>query len=172
MGCAWPAKQKEYLASLQRDRRRTSTLLTEKITLGTSSGGQERSGKKSGNKNRKQVTENNELLENEEIENDEALNDKDTGVVHAKMEDGTLFPDDYRRISVPRSEEDGRKASREEARANIVVTGGAFTFLLLAALLVTATFLMSPVIEQVFGKTQLVHSYSCSLMNGNCSCVL
>ena len=94
------------------------------------------------------------MLENEEIEKDEALNDKDTVVVHTKMEDNTLLPDNYRRISVPRSEEDGRKASREEARASIVVTGGAFTFLLLAALLVTATFLMSPVIEQVFGETQ------------------
>ena len=83
--------------------------------------------------------------------------------MHAKMEDDTLLPNDYHSNSGHRPEEDGRKARRQEARANIVVTGGAFTFLLLAALLVTATFLMSPVIEQVFGEPGTFTL--CSLLN-------
>ena len=41
---------------------------------------------------------------------------------------------------------------KEQQTTNVVVTGGALTFVVLAAILVTASFLMSPVIEQVFGK--------------------
>ena len=36
--------------------------------------------------------------------------------------------------------------------ATAIVTSGALTFMILAAALVTASFLMSPVIEDVFGK--------------------
>ena len=36
-------------------------------------------------------------------------------------------------------------------RANVMVTSGALLFILVAATLVTATFLMSPVIEDAFG---------------------
>ena len=39
-------------------------------------------------------------------------------------------------------------------RATVMVTSGALTIILLAATLVTATFLMSPVIEKVFSKYQ------------------
>jgi hypothetical protein len=45
-----------------------------------------------------------------------------------------------------------RQESINSSRATAVVTGGALTFVLLAALLVTASFLMSPVIEEIFGK--------------------
>jgi len=34
----------------------------------------------------------------------------------------------------------------------VLITSGAMTFLVLAATLVTATFLFSPTIEQIFGK--------------------
>ena len=44
------------------------------------------------------------------------------------------------------------KGKEEQETTNVVVTGGALTFVILAAILVTASFLMSPVIEQVFGK--------------------
>ena len=129
---------------------KTGKLSVADHALGTSSSGQDRGG---GNIKREKVSEH-IFLEGEEIEHGESKTDNETVVVHAKIKDDTLLPDDYRSNSGPRSEEDGRKASREEARANIVVTGGASTFLLLAALLVTATFLMSPVFEQVFGETQ------------------
>ena len=39
--------------------------------------------------------------------------------------------------------------------ATAIVTSGALTFMILAAALVTASFLMSPVIEDVFGKGSL-----------------
>ena len=49
-------------------------------------------------------------------------------------------------------EEITRKAERQQKRATVMVTSGGLTFILLAAALVTTSFLMSPVIEQVFGK--------------------
>ena len=42
----------------------------------------------------------------------------------------------------------------QRRKATVMVTSGALTIILLAATLVTATFLMSPVIEKVFGKYQ------------------
>ena len=45
-----------------------------------------------------------------------------------------------------------RKNTTQRRRATVMMTSGALTFVLLAATLVTATFLMSPVIEKVFGN--------------------
>ena len=42
--------------------------------------------------------------------------------------------------------------ARRRKRATVFVTSGAMTFILMAATLVTATFLMSPTIEQIFGE--------------------
>ena len=52
-------------------------------------------------------------------------------------------------------EEQKRKMTNtkyQRRRATVMVTSGALTIILLAATLVTATFLMSPVIEKVFSK--------------------
>ena len=48
-----------------------------------------------------------------------------------------------------------RKAKKQQKRDTVLVTSGALTFILLAASLVTISFLMSPVIEQIFGKSKL-----------------
>ena len=47
-----------------------------------------------------------------------------------------------------------REEKRKQRRATALVTSGALTFIILAATLVTASFLMSPVIEKIFGKRQ------------------
>ena len=47
-------------------------------------------------------------------------------------------------------QEDIERQKRKTATA--IVTSGALTFMILAAALVTASFLMSPVIEDVFGE--------------------
>ena len=47
-----------------------------------------------------------------------------------------------------------RKAKKQQKRDTVLVTSGALTFILLAASLVTISFLMSPVIEQIFGKSK------------------
>ena len=44
------------------------------------------------------------------------------------------------------------RCDTKSERANAMVTSGALIFILIAATLVTATFLMSPVIEDAFGK--------------------
>ena len=44
------------------------------------------------------------------------------------------------------------RCDEKTERANVMVTSGALLFILIAATLVTATFLMSPVIEDAFGK--------------------
>ena len=44
-----------------------------------------------------------------------------------------------------------RSDTDKTERANVMVTSGALLFILVAATLVTATFLMSPVIEDAFG---------------------
>ena len=49
-----------------------------------------------------------------------------------------------------------RKAKKQQKRDTVLVTSGALTFILLAASLVTISFLMSPVIEQIFGKQHIV----------------
>ena len=41
---------------------------------------------------------------------------------------------------------------QKRKKATAIVTSGALTFMILAAALVTASFLMSPVIEDVFSK--------------------
>ena len=47
---------------------------------------------------------------------------------------------------------EGDLERQKRKRATAIVTSGALTFMVLAAALVTASFLMSPVIEDVFGK--------------------
>ena len=44
------------------------------------------------------------------------------------------------------------RSSKEKKRTNVIVTSGGLIFMLIAAALVTATFLMSPVIEDIFSK--------------------
>ena len=53
--------------------------------------------------------------------------------------------------------EGGRRSNKDESKkvhskSTIAVTGGALTFILIAATMVTTSFLMSPVIEQMFGE--------------------
>ena len=57
-----------------------------------------------------------------------------------------------RKDSIYLMEEITRKAERQQKRAAVMVNSGALTFILLAAALVTTSLLMSPVIEQIFGK--------------------
>ena len=57
-----------------------------------------------------------------------------------------------RKDSIYLMEEITRKAERQQKRATVMVNSGALTFILLAAALVTTSLLMSPVIEQIFGK--------------------
>ena len=45
-----------------------------------------------------------------------------------------------------------KKEEKQKKRATVIVTGGALTFIIMAAALVTTSFLMSPVIEEIFGK--------------------
>ena len=45
-----------------------------------------------------------------------------------------------------------REKKKTKKKASIIVTSGALTMTLLAATLVTSSFLMSPIIEQIFGK--------------------
>ena len=44
------------------------------------------------------------------------------------------------------------RQKKNQKRATAIVTSGALTFIVLAATMVTASFLMSPVIEEIFGK--------------------
>ena len=55
-----------------------------------------------------------------------------------------------------RSQEIERKAKKYDGRATKVVTSGALTFILLAATLVTTSFILSPVIEQIFGEMDCI----------------
>ena len=54
------------------------------------------------------------------------------------------------RIKFLKIQGDIERQKRKTATA--IVTSGALTFMILAAALVTASFLMSPVIEDVFGR--------------------
>ena len=45
-----------------------------------------------------------------------------------------------------------RRIKQKKSKATVFITSGAMTFLVLSATLVTATFLFSPKIEQIFGK--------------------
>ena len=57
-------------------------------------------------------------------------------------------------ISTETLKYNSRAVSKTE-RANVMVTSGALIFILIAATLVTATFLMSPAIENAFGQYEL-----------------
>ena len=45
-----------------------------------------------------------------------------------------------------------RREKEKKSRATVFITSGAMTFIVLAATLVTATFLFSPTIEEIFGE--------------------
>jgi len=49
-----------------------------------------------------------------------------------------------------KSKEERKKEKKKQKRSSLVVTSGALTFILLAATMVTTSFLMSPMIEQIF----------------------
>ena len=48
------------------------------------------------------------------------------------------------------------RSSKEEKRTNVIVTSGGLIFMLIAAALVTATFLVSPVIKDIFSKYSML----------------
>jgi hypothetical protein len=98
---------------------------------------------------RKLIPEHGEVLE--ENENTEAMSDNDDmNLKTDEISSISLVPSHYSRNSNYRSEKVEKKARRQQQRASAVVTGGALTFVLLAALGVTATFPMSPVIEEIW----------------------
>ena len=78
--------------------------------------------------------------------------------VEAKAEFFTISPESLATSSL-KSKEEKRKAKKNHSRSTIVVTTGALTFILLAATMVTTSFLMSPIIEKMFGKIE--HSLYC-----------
>ena len=55
-----------------------------------------------------------------------------------------------------KSKEERMKEKKKQKRSSLVVTSGALTFILLAATMVTTSFLMSPMIEQIFGEGSLL----------------
>ena len=85
------------------------------------------------------------------FEDDEAeeVHDASSDLIGASDDKNSL---QYRKDSSQLQAEITRKSDLEQKRASAIVTSGALTFILLAAALVTTSFLMSPVIEQIFGK--------------------
>ena len=60
-----------------------------------------------------------------------------------------------------------RREKEKKSRATVFITSGAMTFIVLAATLVTATFLFSPTIEEIFGEKCLgVKSEAINIYNG------
>ena len=102
---------------------------------------------------RKRVLGHVEFFEDEEVEKYEEFSDNNASDINidAEMSSLSLVPSHYSRKSSQKSEKEERRASRQQKRASVVVTGGALTFVVMAAVLVTVSFLMSPVIEQIFG---------------------
>ena len=58
---------------------------------------------------------------------------------------GTLF----NRLAAAETQ---KQSNNEQERANVIVTSGGFIFLLIAAALITASFIMSPVLETILSK--------------------
>ena len=92
-----------------------------------------------------------EFLEEEEVETDEAFVEKNASdviinIADLEISNPSLVQSRYTRKCRQTTEEEERRTSRQ------VVTGGTLTFVFLAAVLVTASFLMSPAIEELFGK--------------------
>ena len=57
-----------------------------------------------------------------------------------------------RRVGEVERRERLRKKKRNQKRATVIITSGAMTFIVMTATLVTVTFLMSPVFEEIFGQ--------------------
>ena len=109
--------------------------------------GQGRKGEK------KRVVGHVEFLEHEEVMNDDTCdnNDVNRDKVDLEMSSLSLVQSLYTR----QASKEERKKIRQQKTASAVVTGGALTFVVLVAVLVTASLLMSPVIEELFGKDGL-----------------
>ena len=105
---------------------------------------------------RKQCPGHVEFLEEEEIQKDEPTSKTDASDIYLEVEDKmpslSLVPSHYSKNSSLTTEREQTKKRRQQKTASAVVTGGALTFVVLAAIMVTASFLMSPVIEEIFGK--------------------
>ena len=99
---------------------------------------------------RKRVVGHVEFLEHEEVMNDDTCdnNDVNRDKVDLEMSSLSLVQSLYTR----QSSLEERKKIRQQKTASAVVTGGALTFVVLAAVLVTASLLLSPVIEELFGN--------------------
>ena len=85
------------------------------------------------------------------FEDDETGEQKSTEVsmIEARYEENSMQLTSFSNYQM---DEITRKADIHKKRASVMVTSGALAFILLAAALVTTSFLMSPVIEEIFGK--------------------
>ena len=86
-----------------------------------------------------------EFLDLEDIKNDETR-DNNASDVNIDID---LVQSQYTR----KSSQEARKKIRQQKTASSLVTGGALTFVVLAAVLVTASLLLSPAIEELFGNS-------------------
>ena len=156
---AWTSEQQEYLKTVLKDRRKTNKFIkTEKLStldekvrsFANRSYGLDRTSDQQRKAENKQLSGHDEFFE--EIDNDEATSDNyppsniNIEIDH-EMLSHSFVPSHYSQ----RSEKKEEQARRQQKTASVVVTSGALTFVLLAAVLVTISFLMSPVIEQIFG---------------------
>ena len=85
------------------------------------------------------------------------MEDDETEVEEFAYRGGTSTGDVEKSVELTQSsiyemEEMSREADRQQKRATVMVTSGALTFILLAAAMITTSFLISPVIEDIFGK--------------------
>ena len=70
------------------------------------------------------------------------------------------------------------QSDEKQNKENMIVTSGGLIFLAIAALLVTASFLMSPVIQTIFSKYSIgfhhstKHIYNCRLTLLFCFCCI
>ena len=83
------------------------------------------------------------------VDNDKIVNILDTDIERSlscksRMTTSEMLKDADKRRKL-------RREKRNRKRATVMVTSGAMTFLVMAATLVTASFLMSPAIERIFG---------------------
>ena len=100
-----------------------------------------------------------DILEVEETEMPAELSDdcEDISVINVERSSSLVLShtrslSTVRKLGDVEMREISRKKKRNQNRAKAIVTSGALTFIVLAATIVTASFLMSPVIEQIFGQ--------------------
>ena len=85
-----------------------------------------------------------EFLDHEEIKDDETPDNN--------VSDINIDIDLVQSQNTRKSSQEARKKIRQQKTASSLVTGGALTFVVLAAVLVTASLLLSPAIEELFGN--------------------